>query len=100
MAGRYRLAGTRHGRSRQSRCLCSRDPPSLYRGMGSYLAGDDAKGPGSAIFPALRRRGPLALVSVSSAVPTAPLMATGWLGQSQMDGLDRLLAALASEQAF
>ena len=66
----------------------------------SYLAGDDAKGPGSAIFPALRRRGPLALVSVSSAVPTAPLMATGWLGQSQMDALDGLLAALASEQAF
>jgi 3',5'-cyclic AMP phosphodiesterase CpdA len=65
---------------------------------GSYLAGDDA--PGSATFPALRRRGPLALVSVSSAVPTAPLMATGWLGQSQMDGLDRLLAGLASEQAF
>src|SRR5437660_8491877 len=32
-----------------------------------YLRGDDAK-PGGAGFPSLRRRGPLALVSVSSAV--------------------------------
>jgi 3',5'-cyclic AMP phosphodiesterase CpdA len=67
---------------------------------GSYLAGDEAKDPNGAIFPALRRRGPLALVSVSSAVPTAPLMATGWLGRSQMDELERLLATLESEQAF
>jgi 3',5'-cyclic AMP phosphodiesterase CpdA len=66
---------------------------------GSYLAGDDANDHG-ATFPALRRRGPLALISVSSAVPTAPLMATGWLGQSQMDALEGVLAGLASEQAF
>jgi 3',5'-cyclic AMP phosphodiesterase CpdA len=65
---------------------------------GSYLAGDDAQG--GATFPALRRRGPIALVSVSSAVPTAPLMATGRLGQSQMEALERTLAGLASEQAF
>jgi 3',5'-cyclic AMP phosphodiesterase CpdA len=67
---------------------------------GSYLAGDDAQEYGSATFPALRRRGPLALISVSTAVPTPPLMATGSLGQSQMDALERVLAALASEQAF
>jgi 3',5'-cyclic AMP phosphodiesterase CpdA len=66
---------------------------------GSYLAGDDTNDHGT-IFPALRRRGPIALVSVSSAVPTAPLMATGRLGQSQMDALERMLAALASEQTF
>ena len=66
----------------------------------SYLAGDDAQGDGSATFPALRRRGPLALISVSSAVPTAPLMATGWLGKSQIDALEHILAALASEPAF
>src|ERR1700761_4929796 len=39
---------------------------------GGYLAGDDAPMDG-ALFPALRRRGPLVLVSVSSAVPTPPL---------------------------
>ena len=67
---------------------------------GSYLTGDDAQQDGEGIFPALRRRGPIALVGVSSAVPTAPLMATGWLGQSQMEALERTLAGLASEQAF
>jgi 3',5'-cyclic AMP phosphodiesterase CpdA len=65
----------------------------------SYLAGDDAPARG-AIFPALRRRGPLALIGVSSAVPTPPLMATGWLGKDQIDALERLLAALSFEHAF
>jgi 3',5'-cyclic AMP phosphodiesterase CpdA len=51
-------------------------------------------------FPLVRRRGPLALVAVSSAVPTPPLMATGWLGQAQLAALDRILAQLATEQAF
>jgi 3',5'-cyclic AMP phosphodiesterase CpdA len=67
---------------------------------GSYLAGDDTQSHSSAIFPALRRRGPLALIGVSSAVPTPPLMATGWLGRSQIDALERMLAGLASEQVF
>ena len=48
---------------------------------GSYLDGDATPGSG-VTFPSLRRRGPLALISVSSAVPTPPLMATGWLGES------------------
>jgi 3',5'-cyclic AMP phosphodiesterase CpdA len=65
----------------------------------SYLAGDDAADHGNA-FPALRRRGPLTLVSVSSAVPTPPFMATGWLGQSQMDALEGVLAGLSSESSF
>jgi len=66
---------------------------------GHYLAGDDAPERGSA-FPSLRRRGPLALISLSSAVPTAPLMATGTLGHTQLAELERLLAQLAAEQAF
>ena len=66
---------------------------------GNYLAGDDASAHGM-VFPALRRRGPLALIGVSSAVPTGPLMATGWLGKSQMEALERLLAGLASETVF
>lgn len=65
----------------------------------SYLAGDTAPHP-DAIFPSLRRRGPLALIGVSSAVPTPPFMATGWLGKTQMEVLERLLATLASEDAF
>jgi 3',5'-cyclic AMP phosphodiesterase CpdA len=66
--------------------------------FGDYLRGDDA--PQGDTFPFLRRRGPLALIGVSSAVPTPPLMATGWLGQSQLDALGRLLAQLSGEQAF
>jgi len=66
--------------------------------LGQYFAGDDANA-GNA-FPSLRRRGPLALIGVSSAVPTAPLMATGWLGRSQLEALERLLVSLAGEPLF
>ena len=53
-----------------------------------------------AAFPFLRRRGPLALIGVSSAVPTPPLMATGWLGRAQLDALERMLTRLSAEQVF
>jgi len=66
---------------------------------GEYLRSDDAPDRG-ATFPLLRRRGPLALISTSTAVPTPPFMATGWLGRRQLDALDRMLAGLAAEQAF
>src|SRR5882762_4841588 len=66
---------------------------------GDYLDSDD-KPDGGAAFPSVRRRGPLALIGVSSAVPTPPFMATGWLGRSQLDALERVLAGLASAQAF
>jgi 3',5'-cyclic AMP phosphodiesterase CpdA len=72
----------------------------ITEAWGNYLAGDDAQNHDRITFPALRRRGPLALVSVSSAVPTAPFMATGWLGRSQMDALEQMLAGLASEALF
>jgi 3',5'-cyclic AMP phosphodiesterase CpdA len=63
-----------------------------------YLRGDVPSG--GVTFPFVRRRGPLALIGVSSAVPTPPLMATGWLGRSQLDALERVLAELSAEQAF
>ncbi len=67
--------------------------------FGNYLVGDEAPDGGDT-FPLLRRRGPLALIGVSSAVPTPPLMATGWLGRSQLDALERILVGLSAEQAF
>ena len=67
--------------------------------LGHYLNDDGAPDTG-APFPFLRRRGPLALIGVSSAVPTAPLMATGRLGHAQFDALERILARLSTEQAF
>jgi 3',5'-cyclic AMP phosphodiesterase CpdA len=64
--------------------------------FGDYMMSDGAV----AGFPYLQRRGPLALIGVSTAVPTAPFMATGWLGQAQLDALDQMLAGLAGEQRF
>lgn len=61
-----------------------------------YLTSDD----GSIGFPGLRRRGPLALISLSTAVPTLPLMATGTLGRDQLAALDQLLERLATEDVF
>lgn len=66
----------------------------------NYLGSDGADGGGAATFPFLRRRGPLVLIGVSSAVPTPPLMATGWLGHSQFEALERILSKLSTEQAF
>lgn len=64
-----------------------------------YLRSDAAPD-GNVAFPQLRRRGPLALISTSSAVPTLPMMATGWLGRSQLDALERMLAGLAAVPAY
>jgi 3',5'-cyclic AMP phosphodiesterase CpdA len=71
--------------------------PRFAETFGDYMR-DDAASAGS--FPFLQRRGPLALIGVSTAVPTAPFMATGWLGQAQIDALDRMLAELSGERLF
>jgi 3',5'-cyclic AMP phosphodiesterase CpdA len=65
-----------------------------------YLHGDGALTADPITFPFVRRRGPLALIGVSSAVPTPPFMATGRLGQAQRDALDGILSQLSSEPAF
>ena len=51
-------------------------------------------------FPYLRRRGPLALIGLSSAVPTGWGMATGVLGPTQLDRFAELLATLGHEPVF
>jgi 3',5'-cyclic AMP phosphodiesterase CpdA len=58
-----------------------------------FMRGDDAT-TGALQFPFVRRRGPLAIIGLSSAVATAPLMATGRLGTEQIARLDGLLAQL------
>jgi 3',5'-cyclic AMP phosphodiesterase CpdA len=65
-----------------------------------YMRGDGALTADPITFPFVRRRGPLALIGVSSAVPTPPFMATGWLGQAQRDALDGILSQLSAEPAF
>jgi 3',5'-cyclic AMP phosphodiesterase CpdA len=57
-----------------------------------YMRGDDGAA-GEPSFPFVRRRGQLALIGLSTAVPSPPFMATGRLGGAQ---LARLGAALDS----
>jgi 3',5'-cyclic AMP phosphodiesterase CpdA len=51
-------------------------------------------------FPFVRRIGPLALIGVSSAVPTPPFFATGTLGSPQLAALREILAQLGAEGVF
>jgi 3',5'-cyclic AMP phosphodiesterase CpdA len=55
--------------------------PAAY--WGDYMRGDD----GRQRFPFVRRRGDVALIALSTAVPTGPFMATGRLGERQLAGL-------------
>jgi 3',5'-cyclic AMP phosphodiesterase CpdA len=59
--------------------------PAAY--WGDYMRGDD----GIDRFPFLRRRGNVALIGLSTAVPTAPLLATGRLGKAQLARLLEML---------
>jgi len=51
--------------------------------------GDDE----DAAFPQVRLRGPVAIINLCSALPTALHLATGRLGEQQLERLDALLAA-------
>lgn len=66
------------------------------RQWGAYMSDDD----GIAGFPFVRRRGNIALVGLSTGVPTAPLLATGWLGTKQLAELTAVLNKLKSENVF
>ncbi len=67
----------------------------LLKAIAPYVAGDGAAG--SSRFPYLRRRGPVAIVGLSSAVPTPPFVASGRLGRAQIRNAEAMLASLASE---
>jgi 3',5'-cyclic AMP phosphodiesterase CpdA len=51
-------------------------------------------------FPFVRLRGNMAIIACSTAVPTAPFMATGWLGKAQLDRLEILLTSLKAEGRY
>ena len=68
-----------------------------------YIAGDEPAqktGIAGAAFPYLRRRGDLAIIGLSTAIPTAPFLATGRLGKAQLMELERLLKAMKEEHRF
>jgi len=64
------------------------------RQWGPYM-NDDVGG-----FPYVRRHGNIALVGLSSGVPTAPFLATGWLGAKQLAELAATLNRLSTEKVF
>ena len=71
---------------------------------GDYMRGDGigtgAPHSRSGPFPYVRRRGPAALIGLSTALPTAPFLATGKLGADQLMRLSDALAHLAHEGLF
>lgn len=52
------------------------------------------------VFPSLRVRGSVAFIGLSSAQPSAPLLATGRLGDSQMKRLEALLEQTRNQGLF
>jgi len=66
------------------------------RHWGAYMCDDDGVGG----FPFVRRRGNIALIGLSTGVPTAPFLATGWLGTKQLAELAATLNKLKNENLF
>lgn len=70
----------------------TRDTQSMFDVMSApFRMGDDAVDPLTP-YPYIRRRGAMTLIGLSSAIPTAPFMATGTLGEQQLSRLHRILA--------
>jgi 3',5'-cyclic AMP phosphodiesterase CpdA len=66
------------------------------RQWGAYMSDDE----GQSGFPFVRRRGNVALIGLSTGVPTAPFLATGWLGTRQLAELAAVLNGLKKENVF
>ncbi|MBO1075869.1 metallophosphoesterase family protein [Roseomonas marmotae] len=67
-------------------------PVPWAQGLGLWAEWMRGDGPDREGFPFLRRMGEVALIGLSSAVPTPPGSAAGWLGPAQLEGLSALLA--------
>lgn len=65
-----------------------------------FMTGDDATPHAQPSFPFVRRRGPIAIVGVSTALATAPLMATGLVSRDQIEELREQLLILGREGLF
>ena len=65
------------------------------RDWGDFMRGDVGES-----FPFVRRRGSLAVIGLSTSLPTLPLAATGRLHGDQLGALGEILARLKREHAF
>ncbi len=69
----------------------------LLAQIGPWAKGDEGA---VGAFPYVRRRGPVAFVGLSSAIPTLPFVASGRVGDRQMKEAEAVLAALGKEGLF
>lgn len=69
---------------------------ALWPEWRAYMSSDDA----AAGFPYLRRRGALAIIGLSTAIPTAPGVSAGRVGAGQLRRLRSLLDDLRGEPLF
>jgi 3',5'-cyclic AMP phosphodiesterase CpdA len=70
-----------------------------------YMRGDaaaaaDESAEGNVEFPTLRVRRHVAMIGLSTALPSAPFLATGHLGERQLGRLDRMLSETAAAGLF
>lgn len=70
--------------------------PHLARTFAPWVSDTGIDVP-SYLFPYIRRRDGIALIGVSSAIPTAPFLASGALGKAQCAALGPVLAEAAGE---
>ena len=70
---------------------------ALTPAIGPWMTSDGETEPS---FPFLKRRGRVALIGLSTGVPTPPFVAAGRLGSAQIGRLEEMLAALAKEEAI
>jgi len=66
----------------------------LLREVGPWTRSDDGR---VGAFPFLRRYGPVALIGLSSAIPTLPFVATGRVGAKQTKACEAILAELGRD---
>ncbi|MBV8962399.1 MAG: metallophosphoesterase [Hyphomicrobiales bacterium] len=70
---------------------------ALTPAIGPWMQSDTTSEPS---FPFLKRRGRVALIGLSTGVPTPVFVAAGRLGSPQIERLDALLASLGREKAI
>jgi 3',5'-cyclic AMP phosphodiesterase CpdA len=66
----------------------------LLKKISPWTRGDDGT---EAVFPYLRRYGRIAMLGLSSAIPTLPLVASGRVGSKQMAAAEAILAELGRD---
>lgn len=73
---------------------------NFEKAFAAYCQGDETRAAAEAPFPYVRVRGELAIVGCSTALPSPPPLADGWLGRRQLARLRELLAALGQRGLF